>query len=300
MNYNLNLCTSILSQFTFADVVDIALESGYKGIELRVSDDYHKSLKQLAARGNVSKRQLEQRGLQIPVLNSYLPINDEESVDFLLSVCQKLQIPKARLVLPRSCHGAVSRLAKGQEIIPSYETTQSPAAVIKTVQKTLRQLELKAYRAGVKVLLELHWGTVMSSFSSAFFLTQDLDPSCIGITFDPANMIVEGKEDWEFGLKLIRSHLDNVHVKNVRWDFTYKGWSWDWSPTIKGMVNWGELVWLLTRNKYQGDYAVEDFLVPNNSKEAAINYLSWIESEFSEIYEHYSTLAIPKLQVVAS
>lgn len=300
MGYRLNVCTSILSRFTFADVVDIVLASGYSGIELRVSDDYHKSLKQLETRGKFSKRQLEKVGLDIPVLNAYTPITEEETVDRLLAVCHKLEIPKVRLVLPRSCHASVAKLAKNPEIIPSYESRQNPVTLLKNVATILRKLELKAYKAGVKILLELHWGTVMSSFTSAYFLTQDLDPDCIGITFDPANMIVEGKEDWEFGIKLIRSHLDNVHVKNVKWQPTYKGWQWDWSPAIKGMVDWGELIWLLGRNRYHGDYAIEDFLVPNNNKEEAISYLNWLNVEFSELMAHYSALAVPKLQVLAS
>ena len=54
------------------------------------------------------------------------------------------------------------------------------------------------------VLLEIHWGTVMSSCTSAHALVRDLDPDAIAITFDPANMVIEGKEDWEYGIELLR------------------------------------------------------------------------------------------------
>jgi sugar phosphate isomerase/epimerase len=296
MPLNLNLCTAVLPKFSLEDAVEIALKSGFRGIELRVSDDYHKSLEELSNTGTFLKRQLERAGLLVPVLNTYIPIEDNKSVEQLLECCKKMGVPKARLVLPKSCSASVAKSANVKEIIPSFEATNhEPIELMEILKKTLRQLERKAYKAGVKLLLELHWGTVMSSFSSAYLLTHDLDPSCIAITFDPANMMVEGKEDWEFGLKLIRSHIDNVHVKNMSWVSGDKGWSWEWAPITVGMVNWLDLICLLKRNQYSGDYAIEDFQVPNYSKQAAITYLSWVHNEFSEIYEHMNAIASPAI-----
>jgi sugar phosphate isomerase/epimerase len=297
MSLNLNLCTAVLPKFSFEDTVEIAIESGYRGIELRVNKDSHKSLEELNTTGVFLQRQLQRAGLSVPVLNSYIAVEDEESVDQLLECCQKMGVPKARVVLPKSCNASVARMGNIKEIIPSFESNYEPVELISTLKKRLRQLELKAYKAGVKLLLELHWGTIMSSFSSAHLLTHDLDPNCIAITFDPANMMVEGKEDWEFGLKLLQSHIDNVHVKNMSWFSGERGWSWEWSPVTAGMVNWAELICLLERNHYSGDYAIEDFLVPNNNKHSAIAYLSWVGNEFSEIYEHMSAIT---LRAVAS
>lgn len=300
MSFTLNLCTAVLPKFSYKDVVEVAISAGYQGIELRVDDRYHKSLEELSYQGSFIKRQLSQVGLQVPVLNSYIPINDEYAVDLLLSCCQKMNVPKARVVLPRSCRASVSRQANVKEIIPSYEVNQEPKELIYELKKTLKRLEAKARLSGVKLLLELHWGTVMSSFSSAYLLTDDLDPNHIGITFDPANMMIEGKEDWEFGLKLVRSHVANVHVKNVAWTSDYRGWVWHWTPATHGMVNWSELISLLTQSQYSGDYAIEDFLTPNSSKDAAIDYLTWLRLEFEELYEYYGEFATGGLQAIAS
>ncbi|PSB28755.1 sugar phosphate isomerase/epimerase family protein [Chlorogloea sp. CCALA 695] len=298
MSLNLNLCTATLLNFSFTDAMEIALASGYHGIELRVSDDYHKSLQELSSTGSFIKKQLQQAGLSVPVLNTYIPVEDNKSIDQLLECCQKMGVPKARLVLPKSCGASIAKIANVKATIPSFEVTNcEPVELIDTLKKTLRHLERKAYKAGVKILLELHWGTVMSSFSSAYLLTNDLDPSCIAITFDPANMMVEGKEDWEFGLKLIRSQIDNVHVKNMSWFFSDKGWFWEWSRVGIGMVNWSELICLLKRNLYSGEYAIEDFLVPNNSKQAAIAHLRSVHTEFSKIYEHMSAATLQAISV---
>lgn len=280
----MNLCTSVLPKFSFNDAIEIAAQSGYQGIELRVNGNYHKSLEDLNNEGSFLRHKLERAGLAVPVLTSYLPVDDEESVNNLLGCAEKMGVPTVRLVLPRGCHASVSRLAHVKEIIPSYEATQEPTALMASLGRTLRQVERKAYKAGVKVLLELHWGTVMSSFSSAYFLVHDLDSDYIAIIFDPANMMVEGKEDWEFGIKLIRPYIANVHVKNMNWKSTPEGWTWGWAPLNCGMVDWNELVSLLEQNQYHGNYAMEDFLVPNTDKESAIAYLRQARSEFRDIY----------------
>ena len=286
----INLCTAVLPASSFDDVVEIARVSGYQGIELRVDTQYHKSLEELRGEGLRTRRILEQARLQLPILSSYIPLDDQRSIDTLLYCCQNMGVPKARLVLPRSCQAAVVRQAQTKAIIPSYNAGQEPRALLASVRKTLRRLERQAAAAGVQLLLELHWGTVMSSFSSAYLLIHDLDPDCIAITFDPANMLVEGKEDWEFGIKLTQPHLANVHVKNMRWSANHSGWVWAWAPLTQGMVNWPDLIALLKRNHYAGEYAIEDFLAPNTSKLAAIAYLTKARSQFCHLYEHTSTV----------
>ncbi len=52
----MNLCTAVLPKFSFNDSVDIAIQSGYQGIELRVNDNYHKSLADLDNEGLTSVR----------------------------------------------------------------------------------------------------------------------------------------------------------------------------------------------------------------------------------------------------
>lgn len=292
MSFSLNLCTAVLPDFSFEDAVETAAIAGYRGIELRVGDRGHKSLDELSQRGGFIKRHITQTGLQVPILNSYIPVNHEAAVDQLIYCCQKMAVPQARLVLPRSCQAAVAQRTKLNEVIPSYAEEKSPREIVDDLRKQLRQIERKAAQAGIKLLLELHWGTVMSSFSSAYWLTQDLNPNHIGITFDPANMMVEGKEDWEFGLQLIRPHLANVHVKNMIWAFDYRGWAWRWTPITQGMVSWSELILLLTHQGYLGDYAIEDFTTPNNSKQSAIRHLSWARLQFEELYENFSPLAL--------
>lgn len=47
----MNLCTAILPEFNFDEVLEIATMSGFKGIELRVNHDHHIALGDLLTSG---------------------------------------------------------------------------------------------------------------------------------------------------------------------------------------------------------------------------------------------------------
>ncbi|HHH44121.1 MAG TPA: sugar phosphate isomerase/epimerase [Gammaproteobacteria bacterium] len=277
----MNLCTSTLPGFDFQQSLDIAVASGCSGIELRVADSYHQSLGELTGNGPRVARTVADAGLKLAVLNSYIPIEDEPAVDALIDAARRMQVPQVRVVLPRAAHAAVASQANISEAIPSYQSHLGPHELINALKLSLSRLEEQAGNAGIRVLLELHWGTVMSSFSSAFMLVRDLDPGHVGITFDPANMMVEGKEDWEYGLSLISNHIANVHVKNVSWRVSEEGWTWEWAAMQQGMLDWPYLIFLIRESGYTGDCAIEDFRVPRDSVDSAIRHVR----EIRKVYE---------------
>ncbi len=281
----MNLCTSTLSGFDFQQSLEIAVASECSGIELRVADSYHKSLGELAESGACVAKTVGDTGLKLAVLNSYIPIEDAHAVDTLIDVARVMQVPQVRVVLPRAARAAVASQACINEGIPSYQSHLKPHELINKLKISLLRVEQKAGEAGVQVLLELHWGTVMSSFSSAFMLVRDLDPQHVGITFDPANMMVEGKEDWEYGLALISDYIANVHVKNVSWKVTDEGWTWEWAAMQQGMLDWPYLIFLMHQCSYEGDCAIEDFRVPCDNMENAIMHVRDIRKTYKGMCE---------------
>ncbi|HHJ16684.1 MAG TPA: sugar phosphate isomerase/epimerase [Gammaproteobacteria bacterium] len=281
----MNLCTSTLSGFDFQQALEIAVASGCQGIELRVADSYHKSLRDLSESGASVAKTISDAGLGLAVLNSYIPIEDESTVDALIDAARVMGVPQVRVVLPRAARAAVASQANINEGIPSYHSHLKPNELINRLKASLLRLEEKARSADVQVLLELHWGTVMSSFSSAFMLVRDLDPKYVGITFDPANMMVEGKEDWEYGLALVSEYIANVHVKNVSWKVSDDGWTWEWAPMHQGMLDWPYLIFLIRQCGYEGGCSIEDFRVPCESMDSAIAHIRDIRSTYEGMCE---------------
>ena len=192
------------------------------------------------------------------------------------------------MTLPLAGVAAVRNFATDRAVVPSYREGMAPAELLRNVRLTLRHLARRTKLAGVCALLEIHWGTVMSSFTSAHALVRDLDPEAIAITFDPANMIIEGKEDWQYGIDLLREHLANVHIKNASWVRQGGNWTWQWDGLQQGMVEWPHLFRLLAARGYRGMLAMEDFLVPR-TYDAALEHLAALRREATLLLDQSSS-----------
>jgi sugar phosphate isomerase/epimerase len=211
---------------------------------------------------------VEDRQLKLAVYNTYYGIVNTSAIDALIRICQRTGVKYFRVALPIAGGAAVAGQAFEKSVIPSYEQKARPKDILRNVKSCLQMLAKKTKLAGVTALVEIHWGTVMSSFTSAYHLLSDIDPDAVAITLDPANMIIEGKEDWEYGVYLLREHLVNVHIKNVSWRWDGESWKWHWETLQLGMVDWPQLFRLLAEADYRGMFAMEDFRVPRDFKNA--------------------------------
>jgi sugar phosphate isomerase/epimerase len=214
------------------------------------------------------RRSVAAKGLDLSVYNTYYGVTDHDAVDALIDVCRSTGVRYFRVTLPVAGRAGVGARASDAAVVPSYEHRASPSEVLRCVRSSLRRLARRAKAAGVCALVEIHWGTVMSSFTSAHYLVGDLDPDAVAVTVDPANMVIEGKEDWEYGVHLLREHAANVHVKNVSWLREADGWRWRWDGLRHGMVDWPHVLSLLAGAGYRGMFAIEDFRVPHDYDEA--------------------------------
>ena len=67
---------------------------------------------------------------------------------------------------------------------------------------------------GVKVLYEIHTGTVAVTCSRAWELLRDLDPARIGAIYDVPNMLRVGLEDTRMGMEVLGPYMAHVHIGN--------------------------------------------------------------------------------------
>jgi sugar phosphate isomerase/epimerase len=278
MNRPVNICTSTLAAFAFDDALQLAQSAGYEGVELRVHGNCHVSLQQLQHRCNEIQKRVEAHQLELRVYSTCFGVNEPGAIEAMIDICSRTGVKYFRVMLPLAGVAAVRNLGSDRAVVPSYREGMAPAELLRTVRLTLQHLARRTKLAGVCALLEIHWGTVMSSFTGAHALVRDLDPEAIAITFDPANMIIEGKEDWQYGIDLMRDHLANVHIKNVSWVRAAGNWTWQWDGLQQGMVEWPQLFRLLAARGYRGMLAMEDFLVPR-SYEAALEHLAALRRE---------------------
>ena len=233
-NLKHSVFTVLFPDKNIEEVFGLLNELNYDGVELRVKEDYHVSPHQILSQVKDLENLKTQYGLEIPVLGAYTSIDDRKVLMPMFEAAAILGAKGIRLSLGSPLNG--------------------PTPYWNLLGKTQRQLEgiVQSIQAfGVKALFEIHFKTLISSPSLAYLLLRKFDPALVGVIFDPANMIIEGREDWKLSVEILGDYLAHIHVKNASWHREDK-WNWQWDDLESGMVNWEDIMEVLSTTNYQG------------------------------------------------
>lgn len=255
-----------MPEYGVEDTVRLLSEMGYDGVEWRVEAmpetqpehipfaqrywAYNKSTLEIATLADTSEsvRGLCDRyHLGIIGLTSYLQPDQPEKVEKVLDCARRIGCPQVRVFPPR------------------YDGKENYAELFARTEPQVRQLETLAKQAGVKIVLEIHMNTLISSPSAAYRLICRRDPRYIGLIFDPGNMVVEGFEDYRKSFELLGDYIAHIHVKNARWvadgtdELGAAKWRWEWVPLSKGAADLKTLFAVMREKGYDGSVCIEDF-----------------------------------------
>jgi len=137
------------------------------------------------------------------------------------------------------------------------------------IDDTVRSFEeaLKITRQhGVRVVLEIHRGTVACSASQAYLVVRNFDPQDIGVIFDIANMSLgEGHEPTKMGLDLLGDYVAHVHAgggrvaPGERKESGQLSWNWETCDLADSIIDVAQFYSELAATGYSGYISVEDF-----------------------------------------
>jgi sugar phosphate isomerase/epimerase len=241
--------TAVLPELTPQQVVEKLAAHGYDGVEWRVHDEYHIAPRELVARAGEIRRLADGHGLEIPCLTAYAPLADLDQQRWFGEACAIMGCPRYR-------PGAVIYDGTRRYRDLHAATVDALEAVIEAVSPF-----------GVKPIIETHFGTIAPSAALALRLVEHFDPAKIGVNYDPANLVIEGREAWQMGLELLGPYLDYVHAKNAAWAREDGKWRWVFASMRDGQVDWAEVMRALRRVGYDGTISFENFhLVPMRSR----------------------------------
>jgi sugar phosphate isomerase/epimerase len=137
---------------------------------------------------------------------------------------------------------------------------------------------------GVKVLVEMHGGTIHPSASLAHRIVSNFDPADIGVIYDPQNMVIDGFETIQLALELLGDYLTHIHAGAHRPapnEPNEKGvvtWSWPGCPMPEGLYDFPKLVECLRKVGYTGFISIEDFRGDCSPEERLENAISFLRS----------------------
>lgn len=237
---NTVLFTKLFRGCELEAIAESAAELGFDGIDLLVRPG-HQLEPTAPERIPGAVRLFERYGLRVPMATTDLTDPAKLPTERLLARCAEAGITTIRLGYWQ------------------YDPRAGYAACLGRARRELDQLARLAEKAGVRLAVQLHGGTIHGSGAQAAALLADHDPSHLGAYPDPGNQAVQdGREDWRFTFDILRPWLCCVGVKNGGWfpaDMAASGqrrWRSDWFGIADGMVPWDEILAFLTDAGYDG------------------------------------------------
>jgi len=148
---------------------------------------------------------------------------------------------------------------------PRHDRTQPYWPQFLAARAAYGALVETAREFGVKVLYEIHVGTVAVSCSRALELLHDLDPDHIGAIYDIPNMVRVGLEDSRMGMEVLGPYLAHCHIGNgvpsvsERDSHGQQLWKWEFCSLPDGVANIPQIIEDFETVGFQGCLSLEEF-----------------------------------------
>lgn len=233
--------TATLPELSDSEVIAKLSAHGYDAVEWRIHDDYHIKPAEVVAHAKRLKPLLDDNGLSVSCMMGYAPLPDIDQHQRMAEACAIL-----------NC----ARFRPGAAI---YDGTKTYRDIYQATVDHIGAMLDAITGHNVKPVIETHFGTIAPSAALALRLVEHFDPHRIGVNFDPANMIIEGREAWKMGLELLGPYLDYVHAKNIVWVKEQGRWRWQFAALDDGQVDWREIATALHQVGYNGYVSFENF-----------------------------------------
>jgi sugar phosphate isomerase/epimerase len=223
-------------------------EHGYSGVEWRVHPEGHVSPARVLDDARAADAAARRHGLESICLAGYRRTFEVEQIEAEIAAAAAIGCPHVRIWAPAY---------RGD--VPYQELFDGARRDLECVVRT-------AQERGVRAVLEIHFGTIVPSAGLMHRLISGLDPSGVGVIYDPDNFVKDGREHWQLGLELLGPYLAYVQFKNSAWvpgtDPSSSSTSMRWTVAAmdleEGLVDWPAFLGVLRRLGYDGYLSCED------------------------------------------
>ncbi|RMD80798.1 MAG: hypothetical protein D6820_06220 [Lentisphaerae bacterium] len=166
-----------------------------------------------------------------------------------------------------------------REFRMGYFRRQAGEDVATAVSRSRRELEalLRVCEGcDVKVIYQVHHGTLFSNSWAVWQLVKGFNPRHVGVMLDPGNQFMEGWENWSDAFSRLKGYLCALGIKdawmqrrpddeNLRTG--NKGWYKELGvPIDEGCVNWGDLLRVLKTYEFRGTFVFMPFYEKEDSE----------------------------------
>jgi len=202
----------------------------------------------LASRADEVARITREHGLAIAAIASNLRADETDEIVRLADGVARLGPVPIRIGAPRP-----------------YGSSEPYACQFDAMVQALGSaLEILRPR-GLRALLEIHRGTIMTSASLAYRVASQFSADDVGVIHDVNNMAAEGFETFRIGLQLLGPYLQHCHagahrpLPGERRPDGALAWRWEPCNLADGLLDIPQWIADLLAVGYDGFVSIEDF-----------------------------------------
>ncbi len=276
-----------MPEYTPAEAVKLAKEIGYDALEWRVApapkegepDDYARrywthnkcSIKENAILEDTleARRLSDEEGMEMWGISPAFSLEQTDALYEAIRAAGKANVKMVRFGLIK-----YEPDKTGMDYNTHFEL----------MRQKLREAEPILKENNVKIVIEMHHGTLTASASSAARMLEGFDPNYYGLIYDVGNQVYEGYEDYRKSFELLGDYIAHVHLKSAvakpdgEDEFGAAKWSYVSAPLKKGQANLKKFFEAMAAVGYDGTVSIEDFSNESPTEEKLRDNLAYMKA----------------------
>jgi sugar phosphate isomerase/epimerase len=257
---SVNIFSKNFHWIDYKGMADIVAEIGFDGVDLTVRPEGHVLPERVADDLPKAVEIIKKAGLNVHMIVTAITGADDRFTEPILKTASALGIGYYRMGwMP-------------------YDDTKSISDNLDSFKSQMTGLAALNKKYKIRGDYQNHSGLSFGSpLWDLWMIIKDLDPQWTGSQFDIMHAQVEGGNTWQLGLKLLKSHIKTIDIKDFIWVKADK-WKTEIVPLDQGMVDYNKYLRLLKDYDLTGPFSMH-FEYPLGGAESGARQITIAKEE---------------------
>lgn len=237
---SINVFSKNFHWLDYGSMADVAAQLGFDGIDLTVRPEGHVTPERVADDLPKAVEAIRKAGLKVHMIVTAITTADDQFTEPILKTASSLGISYYRM-------GWIN-----------YDDKKSMNDNLEYFKSQMSKLASLNKKYKITADYQNHSGVSFGSpVWDLWMIIKDMDPAFVGSQFDIMHAQVEGGNTWQLGLKLLKSHIHTIDIKDFIWRKTDgDGWKTQVVPIGEGMIDYKKYLQLLKEFGLDGPFSM--------------------------------------------
>lgn len=236
---SINVFSKNFHWLDYNGMAEAAAQLGFDGIDITVRPEGHVIPERVAEDLPKAVEAVKKAGLKVHMITTAIVSADDKFTEPILKTASSLGIGYYRM-------GWIN-----------YDEKKSMNDNLDSFKVQMSKLAALNRKYKIRGDYQNHSGLSFGSpVWDLWMVLKDIDAEWIGSQFDIMHAQVEGGNAWQLSLKLLKSNITTIDIKDFIWSKTDKGWKAEVVPLGEGMIDYKKYLQLLKEYNLDGPFSM--------------------------------------------